>query len=255
MQNSNFALTENEKFTVLIVDDEILARRLLNEYVAELDYLELAGSCASAVEALTVIQKQQIDILLTDIQMPNVSGIDLVSGLVTVPAIIFTTAYSEYAIESYELWAVDYLLKPIAFPRFLRAIDKAVRRIKSSQYISQRHLKNQDITTFQPETKERDYIIIKADFKLYKIHYNDLIYMEGQQEYVTFHTAQRNITAYYTLKNLVNLLPASRFVRIHKSYIVSIQHVDIIENNIVQIGSLKLPIGASFKDDVMKVLV
>ncbi|MDR1345843.1 MAG: response regulator transcription factor [Bacteroidales bacterium] len=255
MQNSNPILVEHEKFTVLIVDDENLARKLLGEYVAKLDYLELAGNCTNAIDALTVIQKQQIDILLTDIQMPNISGIDLVSGLVTVPAIIFTTAYSEYAVESYELWVVDYLLKPITFPRFLRAIDKAVRRVQSSRYISQHHLKNQDIIISQQELQERDYIMIKADFKLYKVHYNDLIYMEGQQEYVTFHTTQRNITAYYVLKNLVLLLPASHFVRIHKSYIVSIRHIDIIENNTVQIGSLKLPIGASFKEDVMKVLI
>jgi DNA-binding LytR/AlgR family response regulator len=256
MPNRNIPLEKHEKFRVLVVDDEILARKLLSEYIAKLDYLELAGSCANAVEALAVMQKQQIDILLTDIQMSNISGIDLVSGLVAVPAIIFTTAYSEYAIEGYELGVVDYLLKPIAFPRFLRAVNKAVERVKVSRYIihgnSEQPVPN-NMSSENPE--ERNYIIIKADFKLYKVNYDDLIYMEGQSEYVTFHTTQRNITGYYALKNLVELLPASRFVRIHKSYIVSIRHIDIVENNAIQIGEIKLPIGASFKEEVMKVLI
>jgi DNA-binding LytR/AlgR family response regulator len=175
---------------------------------------------------------------------------------VAVPAIIFTTAYSEYAVESYELGVIDYLLKPIAFPRFLRALNKAVRRVKTSRYIIQGHSEHPVLNNMIPESpEERNYIIIKADFKFYKVNYDDLIYMEGQSEYVTFHTAQRNITGYYTLKNLVEQLPASRFVRIHKSYIVSIHHIDIVENNAIQIGKIKLPVGASFKDEVMRVLI
>jgi DNA-binding LytR/AlgR family response regulator len=256
MPNSDIPLKKQEKFSVLIVDDEILARKLLGEYVAKLDYLELAGSCTNAVEALALMQKQRIDILLTDIQMPNISGIELVSGLVTVPAIIFTTAYSEYAVEGYELGVVDYLLKPIAFPRFLRALNKAVRQVKALRYIVQHHPEQpifNNMLSDKPE--ERNYIVIKADSKLYKVNYNDLIYVEGQSEYVTFHTTQRNITGYYALKNLAEMLPASRFVRIHKSYIVSIRHIDIVENSAVQIGKIKLPIGASFKDEVMQMLI
>jgi len=252
MKNRNIYI-EQEKFRVLIVDDELLACKLLSEYVAQFSYLELVGCCTNAVETFTIIQNQHIDILFTDIQMPNISGIELASNLVDIPAIIFTTAYSEYAMEGYEIGVVDYLLKPIAFPRFLQALNKAIQRVEayrnsiqdsSTQPVS-------SIKTFE----NRDYIVIKADSKLYKINYNDLIYVEGQSEYVTFHTTQRNITAYYTLKKLVEQLPKSYFVRIHKSYIVSIRHIDIVENNSVQIGKLRLPIGASFKDEVMHLLI
>ena len=233
---------------ILIVDDEFHARKLLSEYVSKLPFLELAGMCSNVFEAMNFLQKEKIDILLLDIQMPEITGLEFARSLKNPPAIIFTTAYSEYAVESYELNVLDYLLKPIAFPRFLQAINKVVERNEGIAMA---------IDAFTRETKpaenteENGSIIIKSGSKLFKINYADLIYIEGQREYVTFHTTKQRIVTLYSLKDLEEKLPSNQFVRIHKSYIVSLKHIDSVEKKSVQIAVKTLPIGDSYKDNFM----
>ncbi|MDR2954715.1 MAG: LytTR family DNA-binding domain-containing protein [Prevotella sp.] len=192
----------------------------------------------------------RVDILLLDIQMPEITGLEFARSLKNPPAVIFTTAYSEYAVESYELDVVDYLLKPIAFPRFLQAINKVIER--KGNYTPNTTPRIEQVT-LPAEKVEEESIIIKSGYKLYKINYSDLLYIEGQREYVTFHTTKQRITTLYSLKNLEEELPSSHFKRIHKSYIVSIKNIELIDKNILHIADKKLPIGNSYKDELMKI--
>lgn len=237
---------ENDLIRTLIIDDEFPARKLLSEYVSKVSSLQLVGTCENAIKAMEVLQNEPIDLILSDIQMPDLSGLELIKSMKEKPLVIFTTAYAEYAIDSYELEAVDYLLKPIPFPRFLQAINKVSERMKS---------RRKESVPQTQETPERDFFMVKADYKLYKIDFDSLIYVEGQSEYVTFHMKdKRRITAYYSLKKLEEELPAKDFMRIHKSYIVSLANIESVEGNMVSIGGQKLAIGKNYKDALLSAL-
>jgi len=240
-----------ETLNVLILDDEYHARKLLSEYVSKLPFLELTGTAANVFEAMDVLRKDKVDVMLSDIQMPEITGLEFTRSLKNPPSVIFTTAYSEYAVESYELDVVDYLLKPVAFPRFLQAINKVIER--KGDHISSRLSGNQ-IQSLPEETKA-DNIVVKSGYRLYKINYSDLLYIEGQREYVTFHTTKQRVTTLYSLKDLEENLPSNQFIRIHKSYIVSIKDIELIDKNILHIASQKLPIGGSYKEDLMKIFL
>lgn len=239
----------SETLRVLIVDDEFHARKLLSEYVSKLPFLELAGTGANVFEAMNILRKEHIDILLSDIQMPEITGLEFARSLKNPPSVIFTTAYSEYAVESYELDVVDYLLKPIAFPRFLQAINKIIER-KGSNIPANYPVSH---TEPLPEKAKEESIVVKSGYKLYKIDYADLLYIEGQREYVTFHTTKQRITTLYALKDLEEKLPSGQFIRIHKSYIISVKHIELIDKNVLHIAGIKLPIGGGYKDSLMKV--
>lgn len=234
-------------YSVLIVDDELMARTLLEDYVSKIPVLRLVASCANAMDARSMMQNHKIDILLTDIEMPEISGVDFVKSLPYQPSIIFTTAYSQYAISGYELGVVDYLLKPIPFSRFFAAVNKALKQIELLNKQDAQQNDNKELTS--PE--QRNFIMVRADRRLYKVNLDDLIYVEGQQEYVTFHTKQRNITALYSLKNLIDELPSDKFVRIHKSFIVSVAHIEIVEQSSLIVAGQELPLGPSFRDAVL----
>ncbi len=234
---------ENDLIRTLIIDDEFPARKLLSEYASKVPSIQLVATCENAFKAMEIMQNETIDLILSDIQMPDLSGLELVKTMKEKPLVIFTTAYAEYAIDSYELEAVDYLLKPIPFPRFLQAINKVTERMKSRRKES------------APESTERGFFMVKADYKLYKIDYDNLIYIEGQSEYVTFHMKdKRRITAYYSLKKLEEELPANNFMRIHKSYIVSLSNIESVEGNMVSINGQKLAIGKNYKDALLSAL-
>lgn len=226
------------KYNVLIVDDEFLARKLLTEYVSKIDYLQLVDTCPDATKAMEVIHNENIDILLLDIHMPDISGMEMLKLINNKPSVILTTAYSEYAVDAFSLGVVDYLLKPFDYARFLQAINKAVSQ------------KN-NVQEYVPETPN-DYMMIKADYKLYKVNYDDLLFIEGQHEYVTFHTKTKRITALYSLKNLEDTLPKDRFVRTHKSFIVSIKNIEDIDKVNVTVAGNKIPIGASYRDALIE---
>jgi len=234
------------------VDDEFHARKLLSEYVSKLPFLALTGMSANVFEAMTMLQNEKVDIMLLDIQMPEITGLEFARRLKNPPSIIFTTAYSEYAVESYELDVIDYLLKPIAFPRFLQAINKVTER-KGSNNLPAPISPVVNVIQQPPEKPEDDCLIIKSGYKVYRINYEELIYIEGQREYVTFHTTKQRITTLISLKELEERLPSDLFIRIHKSYIVSLKHIEMIEKNILQIAGKKLPVGGSYKDHLMDI--
>ena len=233
----------NEKYTVIIVDDEYLARKLLQDYVSKVESLQLVATCSNAFEAMEALTNNTVDIMLLDIQMPDLTGLELVKSLEKKPAVIFTTAYSEYAVDAFNLAVVDYLLKPFDFPRFFQAIRKAIGNVQPKA----EEAPNQaaDIS------KSNDFITVKADYKLYKINYDDLLFIEGQHEYVTFHTTQRRITALFALKDLEEMLPKDRFVRVHKSYIVSFKHIQDLDKSDVTVAGNKVPVGASYRDELL----
>lgn len=224
------------KFNVLIVDDEFLAKKLLSEYVSKVDFLQLIDTCPDATKAMEVINEEHIDILLLDIQMPDISGMEMLKLMNNKPAVILTTAYSEYAVDAFSLGVIDYLLKPFDYARFLQAINKAVNTISVES---------------QSENVN-DYLMVKADYKLCKVNFDDLLFIEGQHEYVTFHTKTKRITALYSLKNLEDTLPKDRFVRTHKSFIVSIKNIEDIDKVNVTVAGNKIPIGASYRDALIE---
>ncbi len=238
----------DKKCRILIADDEKLARALLTEYVNKIPQLELVGQCCNAMEAMAVMNTQKVDILLSDIQMPDMSGVDMVKNVPLSTAVIFTTAYSEYAVQGYELGVVDYLLKPIAFPRFMQAINKALL------HLDLRKKATQPTAVASSPTHQQDSLLVKADRRIYQIKFSDLIYVEGQREYVTFHTTSKNITALYSLKELESELPATDFIRIHKSFIIAKSKIDFIEGNQISINNTLLPIGNSYKDETLNQL-
>lgn len=244
-------------YNVLIVDDEFLARKLLQGYVEKIEDLNLIGTAQNAAEAFSIAKEKRVDIVLLDIHMPDLNGIELARTLPNIPAFIFTTAYSEYALESYEVSAVDYLLKPISFPRFEASIEKAVTKLKSLETANKE--KEIPTETIEEESKaetasNKNYILVKADYRFYKINFEDLLYIEGQHEYVSFYTREKRVTALYSLKNLEEQLPADKFIRVHKSYIVSINDIQEIEQQTITVAGQKLPIGGSYREALMKKL-
>lgn len=231
-----------------IIDDEFLARQYLTDYVKKIPYLDLIGDFNSPLKVMDALQKGEIDLIFLDIQMPDITGLDFLRSLDRKPLVILTTAYKEYAIEGYELDAVDYLLKPFSFDRFLKAVNKA------NNVFQQKQRGMAAKSEVHPETNfHEDYIIIRADRKHYKINYEDLIYVEGQKAYVTFHSTTNKITALASLKELEEKLPQQRFIRIHKSFIVSIKKIMSLEGNQIEIASQKLPVGKSYRKQVTDV--
>lgn len=228
--------------TCLIVEDEPLARNLLTDYVKKVPSLELVDVCASPLAAIEVLKQKKVDLLFLDIQMPEITGITLLKILQKKPLVILTTAYSEYALESYDFNVVDYLLKPITLERFLRAVDKATQRLENENASASPKEK-------LPLVESQDFIFVKDGTKLVKIRYADILYVEGLKDYVTIHTRQQKITSLQRLKVLEETLPSSKFIRIHNSYIVAFDAIDAIHKGDVQIGPAMLPISDSYKKD------
>lgn len=232
------------KYNVLIVDDEALARKLLSTYVEKDERLALVGMCATASEAFAAIRNNQVDILLLDIHLPDTNGLDLARTCKDIPVIIFTTAYSEHALESYSLDATDYLLKPISPDRFKTAIEKGIRRFSHKPVPAAEPVPVAEPVEFV------DYMMVKADYKLNRINFYELKYIEGQHEYVTFHLKDRKITALYSLKKLEEQLPEKHFMRVHKSFIVNLDYVTQSDTSNILLGDVSIPIGGSYKDSV-----
>jgi two-component system, LytTR family, response regulator len=220
----------------LVVEDEPLARNLIVEYVKKVSYLQLVDACSNPLAALEVLKNNEIDLMFLDIQMPEITGITLLKTLQKKPLVILTTAYSEYALESYELDVVDYLLKPVTFERFLKAVDKASQR--SQPAVS---------SSSQVDSTTLDYVFVKDGTKLVKVKWDDILYIEGLKDYVTIHTKTQKVITLQRLKNLETQLPADKFFRIHHSYIVAIKAIDTIHKSDVQIGNVMIPISDSYK--------
>jgi len=225
----------------IIVDDEPLARDILIEFTAKVPFLKLKASCQNGYEALEVLQKEKIDLVFLDIQMPDINGIQLYESLNYRPMVIFTTAYSHYAVTGFDLDAVDYLVKPFAFQRFLKAVNKA-----------QEQLQKQGIS--DSTTSSRDFMFVKDGTKIIKVAYDDVLYIEGMKDYVKIILKDRFVMPLISMSNMMDKLPKEKFVRIHRSYIVSLSMIDSVEKNRVVIAGKKLPIGNSYKSQLMNVL-
>jgi two-component system, LytTR family, response regulator len=223
--------------TCIIVDDEPLARSLLKDYVSKTPSLKLIDICSSAVAAMEIIQTQPVDLLFLDIQMPEITGLSLLKIMKKKPLVVLTTAYSEYALESYELDVVDYLLKPITFSRFLQAVDKVNSRYNASTASIERTVPN----LTQP------FIFVKDGTKLVKVKWEDILYIEGLKDYVTIHTRQQKVVSLQRLKSLEDQLPSDLFIRIHNSFIVALNAIDTIHKNEVHVGPATLPISDSYR--------
>lgn len=245
-----------------IIDDESLAVRLLEDYIQKTPTLELVGKFSKATQALPLLQKEGVDLIFLDIEMPELTGLEFIKLLKNKPLIILTTAYSQYAIDGFDLGVGDYLLKPITFERFLKAVNK-VSEIWQLKKESEEKEKKE---TAEKETEKygqslsiaedkKDYFWVKADQKLMKVFFKDILYIEGLKEYVSIYTVhnQRIITL-EALKNLEETLPSPPFVRCHKSYIVSVDKVVAVVDNHLEINKKLIPIGASYKEQIMKML-
>ncbi len=230
----------------LIVEDEELARDLLEKFIGKLPHLEIVGKCENPLLAMEVLQREKVDILFLDIQMPELTGVEFLKILSDKPEVIFTTAYPSYALEGYQLDITDYLLKPFSFERFAQAVQKASDLIRLKTNAAQR------IPTADP-TSTPPYLLVNSEHKVIKIKHSDIRYIEAMREYVAYHThSQGRILSLMSLKKLEANLPDPPFVRIHKSYIINVDAVGALEGNMVHIGKDRIPIGASFKEAVME---
>ena len=231
----------------LIVDDEPLALEILEEFISKVPELKLIAKCQNAIEAGEALRKNEIDLIFLDIQMPQLTGIDFVKTLTHPPKIIFTTAYSQYALEGFELNAVDYLLKPISFDRFLKAVNKAMVNTSSHSIAESEELESGP-----------DFIFVKADKKLIRLKYNEIQYVEGLKDYVIIKTDTGRIITLQTMKSLEEKLPSPTFMRIHRSYIVNLEKISAVVGNMVEViekGQPKLlPIGKNYRDELEKVV-
>lgn len=239
-----------KKISCLIIDDEEPARRLIENFIKRLPHLEIAGKCASPLAAMEVIQQNQVDLLFLDIQMPDLTGVEFLKTLSHRPLVIFTTAYKDYALEGYELDVVDYLLKPFRFECFVQAVNKASNLLRQPDAF----IPGVSTSPTIEEKEQKDYILVKSEFKVFRIFYKDIIYIESMKEYVAYHTSEGRTLSLGSLKSLEEELPSDQFIRIHKSYIVAKDKVAALEGNLVHIGELKLPIGSSYRKEVMEAL-
>lgn len=218
----------------LIVDDEPLARRVLEEYVARTTELIFDGSCSNALEAYEMISRLQPDLVFLDVKMPRLSGLDLWRSLKNPPAVIFTTAYSEYAVDGFELEAIDYLVKPITYERFTKSVN---RLFKIHQ------------TEVPPE---KEYSYFKVSGQLIKVMHNELLYAQSIKDYIQLHTTKGRYLTHMTMKYLSELLPSSRFLRVHRSYLINRSYVERIDRNMVVIKDEKIPVGDNYRHVLSK---
>lgn len=227
----------------IAIDDEPLALNIIKDYVERVPFLTLEGIFTSALEVAQFVISHKIDLMFVDIQMPHLSGLDFIKTLPEPPMVIFTTAYSEYALEGFEINAIDYLLKPFSFERFLKAVQKA-----HELYL----LRNKNSSTYTNNKNENDdrFILLKADYSLVKINLSKIQYIEGLKDYVkVYYGEPRPLLSKITMKILEEKLPSDTFVRIHKSFIISIKHIEAIENNGVRIAGKHIPIGNQYKEN------
>jgi DNA-binding LytR/AlgR family response regulator len=226
----------------IIVDDEPLAREILEEYIGRLSFLHLKGSCKNAFETIELLKKEEVDLIFLDIQMPDFTGMQLYKTLKKKPMVIFTTAYSEHAVEGFEVDAVDYLVKPFSFERFIKAVNKAANLKEMSDTVQSR----------QNETIESEFIFVKDGNKTIKINLDDILYLEGMKDYVKIVLRDKYILSLISMQKMSERLPESRFMRVHRSYIVPFSKINHIERNRLVIGETWIPIGKNYRDEFFK---
>jgi DNA-binding LytR/AlgR family response regulator len=230
----------------VIIDDEPLARKGLREYISDVDFLHLAGEYDNPLKATEMISRGEAQLLFLDIQMPKITGLDFMKTLQKPVPVIFTTAFPQYALDGFDLNALDYLVKPISFDRFLKAA------LKAKEYYEVRQKNDSDMTS---TAEAGDYFFIKADNKLVKVSFNDILFIEALQNYVVVHTHEKKLITYLTFKSVEEYLPSSQFIKVHKSFIVSATKIDSIDGNDIRIVQHHIPISRNLKDEVMDKLL
>ena len=231
------------KLKCLIIDDEPIARKLLQEYIEETDFLELVGTAENPLKATGLINNLKPDLIFLDINMPKMSGIEFLRSVPNLPMVIMTTAYGQYALDGFELAVIDYLVKPFSLDRFLKAAQKALE-LKSLKDNKPGH-----------ESILTNHFYIKCDGKIVKIIYNELLYVEAMANYVVLYTTADKLIAYLTIKGILEKLPPSQFMQVHKSYIVNAGRINSIEGNMLCLGDVKISMGLSYIDIVMENLL
>jgi DNA-binding LytR/AlgR family response regulator len=225
----------------LIVDDEVIAHQILEQYILRTEGLTLMAKCRNAIEAMAKMEQHQVDLVFLDIEMPLVNGINFLKALTAPPKVIFTTAYAEYALQGYELNVVDYLLKPFSYDRFAQAVNKVKQQLP--------------VVAKEDEKQEpqQEHLVVKEKEGLLRIAYADILYIEGSRDYMKIVTPGRQYLVHLTMKKLEELLPASRFIRTHKSYIVAVPHIRVVRPDEVMLTNQQLiPVSASYKEQVVK---
>ncbi|MGC4100336.1 LytR/AlgR family response regulator transcription factor [Ferruginibacter sp.] len=225
----------------LIVDDEPIARQIIETYCNHLSMLHVLGSCANALEAKAILQSSQVDILFLDVNMPVLDGVAFLKTLKNPPQVIFTTAYKEYATDAFDLSACDYLLKPFSLERFIIAVDKALEKLQV----------NNGVAPANADLINDSYVFIKADGKIYKVFFTDILFAEANGNYTKIVTAQSQLLTSMTFTAVEELLPRSLFFRIHRSFIINKSSISYIEGNVVLIGKKEIPIGSNYKNDFL----
>ena len=236
---------ELRKIRCLVVDDEPPAREVLRRYVEQLPMLQLMGECGNAIEAIRILQQDAVDLVFLDIRMPQLNGNELLKVVKNLPPVILTTAHSEYALEGYDLDVVDYLLKPIRFDRFVKAVNKIIQLNG-----------HRSIETHIPadEEKKESFVYFRSDRKMIKVLLNDILYIESMKDYVKVFTTHGMLMTKQSITSVEAMLPESGFIRAHRSYIVSIKKINSFTNEVIGINKTEIPIGKLFRNQVMKVL-
>lgn len=229
----------------IAIDDEPLALELISGYIQKTPFLEFVAGFTNPFNAMNFLLKNPIDLVFIDINMPELSGIELLKALPVLPKIIFTTAYSEYGAESYEFNAVDYLLKPVKYDRFLKGVNKA---------FDLSSLKKEDTSVFANSEPHSQSVLIKSGSKTFKIATDDIFYIEAAGNYMLFYTLKGKIMTLLPMSEILKMLPSNTFVRIHKSYIISLKHIEVIEKSIVVINKTRIPIGITYKEHFSNII-
>jgi len=233
---------EAKTIRCLVIDDEPPAREIIRRYIEQVPALELAGECGNAMQAFNLLQQQAVDLMFLDIRMPQLNGNDFLKTLKNPPKVILTTAFPEYALEGYELDIVDYLVKPIPFERFLKAMNKVYQQ-----------------TLFKPEMateekKSESFVYFRADRKMIKVMLQDILYVESMKDYVKVYTVNGMIITKQSISSVEAMLPEKEFLRSHRSYIVSVRHIKSFTSELIGIQNTEIPIGKLFRNEVMKTL-
>jgi len=238
---------ESKKIKCLVIDDELPAREILKKHIDGVEALELCGTCSNAVEAISFLKDNRVDLLFLDIQMPHLLGTNFLRTLKNPPKVIFTTAYRKYAVEGFELDAVDFLLKPINFERFLKGVNK----------ILQLNLQGNVDTAMPSESHSESvppFLYFRANRKMVKVQFNDILYIEGLNDYIRIITVNKTIITKHLLASLEEMLPSNEFIRIHKSFIIAINKIESFNADSVEIGKKEIPVGRLFKFNLNKIL-
>ncbi len=232
------------KIKCIIIDDEPIGREIIENFVSQINYLELAASCENAFEAMDILQQQPIGLLLSDIQMPKINGLELLRSLPSPPMVIFITAHEKFAVEGFDIGAIDYLLKPVSFDRFLKAVNKARQQIEW-----------RETNTSAPPEKIPDFIFMKVDNKLIKIQNKNILYIEAVKDYIKIFLGEGKALCYFTMKSIEEKLPADQFLRIHNSYIIRLDTVKLLMGNTVELNNgTSLPVSKSHKEQLYAAL-